>query len=76
LYGRAAAACENPFQFWTVMDIFKGISFVCLVSLLLLFFFLHLCGELLYILLQLSLRTLPVDIRGFLGTKRAAAVTN
>ncbi len=78
LYRRGAAACENPFQFWTVMDIFKAFSFVCLVSMciIVVVVFLFASVRRAFVRLQLSLRTLPVDIRCFLRTKRAAVVTN
>lgn len=78
LYRGLAAACENPFQFWTVMDIFKAFSFVCLVSMciVVVVVFLFASVRRAFVLLQLSSRTLPVDIRGFRRTKRAAVVTN
>jgi len=76
--GVRAAVWENPFQFWTVMDIFKAFSFVCLVSMcIVVVVFRFASVRRVFVLLQLLIEdSLPVDIRGFLGTKRAAVVTN
>lgn len=61
LYRRAAAVWENPFQFWTVMDIFKAFSFVCLVSMCIVdVVFRFASVRRVFVLLQLSLRTLSL----------------